>query len=122
MQVSKGIEDFLGYLHSTEQEYHIAEANETEANGVTQDILHDIELREHTYHEYAALSKDLRITRQNRRKAKDTIAASAPVIDWINKHRQTIKELEQLLGEVRKAERYAEGRIYTPRTSRDTIS
>lgn len=118
MQISKGLDDFLEYLRNVEQEYHMAEANESEANSITQDILHDIELRDHTYHEYAKLSKDLRVARQDRRKAKDMMSAGAPVLDWISHNRDKIKEMERLLGDVRKAERYADGRIYTPRVAR----
>ena len=64
--ISQGLENFLDYLRATEQQLHIAEQSEQEANDATQDILHRLEL---------------------------------------------------LLGEVRKQERRAKDRIYTPKTS-----
>lgn len=115
---SKSIDDFLSFLRETEQLYHIAEANEQEANDKTQDILHSLELQEHTYNEYAKLSKSLVEIRKNRRAAKDIMAATLPVLEWMDENRQVVKRLEKLLGDVRKAEKISENRIYTPRTKR----
>jgi len=112
---SKNIEEFLTFLRTCEQDYHMAEANEQEANSVTQDLLHSIELEEHTYHDYAKCSKELRDVRKLRRVAKDTISQIAPILDWVEQNRSTIKKLEQILGMVRKMERSTESRIYTPR-------
>lgn len=39
-----------------------------------------------------------------------------PVVEWLDVHRPLVKELEQLLGEVRRQERRACDRIYTPKT------
>lgn len=106
------------FLRECEQHYRMAEADDQEANGETQDILHSLELQEHGHHEYAALSKRLRDVRRKRRTAKDTMAFCAPVLGWAEANRNVVKGLERLLGDVRKAERSAEGRIYTPRTKR----
>lgn len=112
---SQGIENFLAFLRETEQRYHMAESDEQEANDETQDILHSLELQDHDYHEFARLSKELRGVRQKRRSAKDTMSETAPVLDWIENNRQTVKSIERLLGDVRKAEKKTENRIYTPR-------
>ncbi len=58
-QTSNGIEVFLTYLRETEQQYHMAEADEQEANDATQDLLHFIELEDHDHEEYARLSEEL---------------------------------------------------------------
>ena len=115
---SRGIEAFLFYLRETEQRYSLAEADEQEANAETQDILHNIELQEHNYHEFARLSKALKECRQKRRLAKDTKAETVPVLDWIENNRAVIKALERILGDVRKAEKNADNRIYTPRSTK----
>lgn len=115
---SKNIEDFLTFLRSCEQSYHMAEADEQEANSITQDLLHSIELEEHTYHEHAKCSKELKEVRKLRRAAKDTMSQTAPILDWIEQNRSVVKGLEQLLGAVRKAERSTESRIYTPRVKK----
>lgn len=116
---SVGIETFLAYIHDAEAQYRMAEADEIEANSLTQDILHRIELQEHTHHEYAALSKELKGVRCERRRAKDTLNTTIPIVEWIDANRAVIKGLERLLGEVRKVERSTEGRIYTPRTKKE---
>lgn len=114
-EFSGPIDAFLPYLRGCEQRYHMEEANEQEANALTNDIHHDLELVEHPDNEVLALALDLTEARRNRRKAKDVIAMTAPVLAFLDENRAFVKRLEQLLGEVRKAERRAEGRIYTPR-------
>lgn len=113
---SEKIESFLGFLREAQQDYNISISQENDANDETQDILHKIELGENTYHEYARLSRALRIVRYERRKAKDTKCQLQPVVDWISQNSKAIKGLEQLLGAVRKAERGTENRYYTPKT------
>lgn len=113
---SKGLDNFLTYLREIEQLCRISEANEQEANDKTRDILHSLELENHDYHEYARLAKELKETRQQRRAAKDLLSATTPVIGWLESNRPVVKSLERLLGEVRKAEKNTENRIYTPRT------
>ncbi len=112
---SQGIENFLAFLRETEERYRMSEVDEQEANNETQDILHSLELLEHDYHDFARLSKELKGVRQKRRSAKDTMSETAPVLDWIENNRQTVKSIERLLGDVRKAEKKTENRIYTPR-------
>lgn len=114
-RTSRKIESFLAFLRESEQQYHMAEADEQEANDATQDLLHSIELEEHDHDGFAQLSEDLKLIRQQRRKAKDTMSETAPVLDWIDANRSVIKGLERLLGDVRKAEKNTEGRIYTPK-------
>ena len=43
---SNQIEAFLTFLRDCEQRYHMAEADEQEANAITNDILHALELSE----------------------------------------------------------------------------
>lgn len=114
-EVSKQINAFLLFLTDCSQQYHMAEAEEQEANDQTQDILHSLELQDHDYHSFARLSKELKGIRQSRRRAKDIMGTTAPVLDWMEKNRACIKSLEQLLGIVRKAEKRTENRIYTPK-------
>lgn len=120
-EFSTPIEAFLAYLRDCEQRYHMEEANEQEANeqeanALTNDIHHDLELVEHPDSEVLALAMELTEARRNRRKAKDVMSMTAPVLAFLDENRAFVKRLEQLLGEVRKAERRAEGRIYTPRS------
>lgn len=114
--ISQGIEAFLNYLRDTEQQLKMAEQTEQEANDATQDILHWFELYDFRGIEAVKMAHKLREIRHQRREAKDTARLTEPVVDWMQRHRAEIKELERLLGEVRKRERRTEGRIYTPKT------
>lgn len=116
MKYSEQIAGFLRFLREAQQEYSIATAEEQEANNATQDILHRIELNENKYHEYARLSIALRDIRRQRRAAKDKQLKLQPVIDLLEQEQKLVKTLERLLGDVRKAEKSAEGRAYCPRT------
>lgn len=114
--VSHGIKIFLNYLRETEQQFCMAEQTEREANDATQDILHWFELYNFRGIEAVKMAHKLREIRHQRREAKDVAWLTSPVVDWIQRHRAEIKELERLLGEVRKRERRTENRIYTPKT------
>lgn len=115
---SEKIDVFLSFLRDCEQRYRMAEAEEQEAASATQDILHSLELEEHSEEEYTELAEELREVRRQRRRAKDTMSETGPILIWLDQNRAVIKGIERLLGDVRKAERAAEGRIYTPRTKR----
>jgi len=115
---SEQIDAFLTFLRDCEQRFHMAEAEEQESNAVTNDIHHSLELEEHGDGEILQLAKDLTRARRQRRKAKDEMDALSPVLLWVEENRSVVKGLERLLGDVRKAERRAENRIYTPRTER----
>ena len=118
---SKGIENFLKFLRETEEKFNIAQEEEIELNNQTQDILHFLELEKHPYHEYAKLAKKLKTVREERRKAKDYIQETGLIITCLENNRQTIKNLEQLLGTVRKAEKSTANRIYIPKSSIDVL-
>lgn len=119
MENSKRIEEFLAFLREAEQEYRIAEADEQEANAETQDLLHSLELEEHTYNEYAKLSKEMKEIRKKRRYAKNKMAECLPILEWVEQNRVVMKSIERLLGDVRKAEKYTSGpKVYTPRVKK----
>lgn len=88
---SEQISAFLTFLRETEQENRIAVMAEREANQETQDIEHALELDELSYHDYARLAKQLRDVRRTRRKAKDTILTTQPILDWAETNKAEIK-------------------------------
>jgi hypothetical protein len=116
LKTSKQIEGFLDFLREAKTDYNIAVSSEKEANDATQDLLHSLELYENTYHEYARAAKKLAQVRQERREAKDRREQIQPVMDWLEENGKVVFGLEKLLGDVRKAEKAAEGRFYTQRT------
>lgn len=113
---STGIETFLNYIREVEQRNRMASEVEKEANDATQDILHAVEFETYDKKKPAKLVKSLHSVRQKRREAKETIEITQPIVQWVNENRATIKGLERLLGDVRKAERRTQNRSYAPRT------
>lgn len=118
MRESENIAAFLDFLRDAQSRYNIARDELNQANNETQDILHQLELHENSYHKIAALGKKLRAVRRRRRTAKDTVEIYEPIIVWANRqdNRELLKRLEQLLGEVRKIEKSKENRMYVPKT------
>ena len=113
--ISQGVDDFLKYVRDTTQSYHMAVADEQQANNETQDILHAIELNTSNW-KPAQLLRKLRRVREKRRAAKDTIAAAKPLMEWCEESEKAIKRLERLLGDIRKQESKIRNRVYVPRT------
>lgn len=115
-QYSAQIENFLRFLTNCDEEYNIAVQSESNADAATQDILHHIELEENTQQEYIFEGLQLSHIRKERRKAKDTQRLTKPIREWTAANKRVIRDLEKLLGEVRRQERYIESRSYTPKT------
>ena len=103
-------------MKNAREVYNISKLKENDTDNETQDILHKLELDDNSYHETAGLAKLLRTVRQERRKAKDNVLITAPIIEWVEENERVIKSLERLLGAVRKAEKSTEGRYYNPKT------
>ena len=114
-EVSKDLEKFLNYLRQAENDYKHYQKEETDCNNIIQDILHNLELQENSYHEMARLAKEIRRVRLIRREAKDFVLVSAPLMAWVEKNRPLIKEMERLLGDIRNAENSLKNRIYFPK-------
>ena len=58
----------------------------------------------------------LKEARQDRRAAKDAISELDPICGWARENARVLKSLEQLLGNVRKAEKATQNRYYSDRT------
>lgn len=114
---SKGLENFLNYLRQAEESSKAAQNVEREAESATQDILHKLELEKVSYHTGAKLARVLEEVRKERRQAKREVERLAPLINWMEANRATIKALERTLGEMRKTEKYMCNRTYTPKTN-----
>lgn len=89
---------------------------ESNADAATQDILHHIELEENSQLDYIYEGLQLHRVRRERRHAKDTQRLTKPIREWMAANKRVIRDLEKLLGEVRRQERYIENRSYTPKT------
>jgi hypothetical protein len=80
----------------------------------TQDILHDIELNEHTDEELLALTQELAVVRRERRIDKDAFEIAEKIKLCMARQEipVAVKAFERMLGDVRKVENYHENRVY----------
>ncbi len=117
MEYSKGLEEFLKYLKDCQTAYDISLTTQDETEEMTQDLLHQLELGDNSYHDQAHLARTLSDIRKQRREAKFTIQQLQPLIDWTTNNSITIKGLEQLLGKIRKEELKTTQLHYNNRTS-----
>lgn len=112
---SNDIEAFLNSLQEKKELYRASETDLKYCDDKTQDLLHKLELDALSYHERAAVAKELEAVRKNRRKAKDEIEQLTPVIAFMGNHEKYFNMLKQLLGEIRKIEQRQGARVYTPK-------
>ena len=113
--MSEIIEQFLKDIRKLESEYEIAKLEMNEMETATQDILHFLELRELGYFEreqYASMLGDIR---RKRREAKDKVMVMLPLVEWAKNNKGVFRNLEQILGKMRKAEKRIQNRTYTPK-------
>lgn len=113
--ISKSIEDFLSFLREMKSTNQYAIDSEREADNLTQDLLHTLELDKHNAVEYTQIAIKLRGVRRQRRAAKDLIATTTPIVRWMEDNDRAIHSIERLLGDVRKEEKAQQNRIYIPR-------
>ncbi len=112
IKYSKYIENFLNFIRDSELIYKEAYEKVHEMDKLTQDYLHDIELGGFDYKGRAKIATKLKHARQIRRVNKDITIPLEPLRDWVNTHKSTINELQQLLGQIRKEEKNLVNRKY----------
>lgn len=94
-------------------DYHYALVGECDLKCV--DIVHKLELEDLGYHDRAKLATEHRKVLKDRRCGKDTVALLTPVMKWLESSEKVVKQLDQIIGEVRKIARVQEMRSYKPR-------
>lgn len=83
-------------------------------DNATNDLLHALELLEDD-EELVDYTRQLRDTRKMRREAKDFQEVVSPMVNFMNRNRKVIKEFNEAVEEMRRAEKKQENRSYTPR-------
>ena len=114
---SEYISEFLNFLSSVESSYNFCLAEMKKQEQLTQDYLHSLELDNLNCSERSKVATKLAINRKNRRYYKDRIEELQPIIDYFSdpKNKKVLKDLERVLGAVRKSENYHSNRIYVPK-------
>lgn len=113
---SEYIANFLAFVRDVKAETVTAENHVSELDGATTDWKHQIELG--SYADRAKAATQLSHVLKERRKYKNVVDINKQLVEYLNSPEFTVcyRKLEQLLGQVRKQERYVESRNYTPRT------
>lgn len=115
MKNSEIISNFLALCREASSRCAFAQELLNETNAKTQDILHYLELENPKYKERAKLATELAAVRKQRREYKDEVEEYVGIAEFAEKNKSFIHSLEQLLGEVRKVEKYHAERHYTPK-------
>ena len=119
MKTSEELKRFLDFVKECGTKYEIAhEAMRTEEKR-EQDFIHSIEFENHVENRSKTCTK-LRACLMERRRNKDVVEELEPIIEFMsNPHnKRVIDQLSQVLGKVRKAEKYHENRSYHPRVEK----
>lgn len=128
--LSDRIVDFLALLDQVKADNAFAQDELTRLDQLIQDHLHRLELIDLSYHEQAKVARALKECRIARRAVKDTITVTEPILEFVESERgqMAVNHLQQVLGKVRRAEKNAQLRHYSPRvmsfeeyTSGDTL-
>lgn len=114
-EYTKDIEAFLKTLKSAEENNRMSKEQLVYEDKLLQDILHKLELEDLNYSERAKLATQLKNSRKNRRKAKDTIEFTDAILEWLENNKKPVEQLKQVLGKLRKIKEVQGARQYTPR-------
>lgn len=120
MNYSMIIEKFLAFIKDCKvrNKFYLEQAEEL--NKRQEDLLHDIEFAD-SDNIINELAKELHEIRLSRRAAKDEVELTEPVAAFLEKHKAIINALEQLLGTVRRIEKYHETRTYRYRAEKKEV-
>ena len=111
---SEIISDFLNLMKDCDREYTAATSLLKDSDDASQDLLHQIELKD-TYTERCKTATKLATVRRDRRYYKDMKQEAELLYDYKHEYSKAINELQQVLGRMRKVEEYHAERNYIPR-------
>lgn len=116
MRNSEKIKTFLDFVDECRSLNEIARNGISEEEKLQQDLLHAIEF-ESNGKKRSVIDTKLHKCRLSRRKYKDIFEETDDIVQSFKdpSHKKTLEQLRQLLGKVRKMERYHENRTYIPR-------
>lgn len=116
MIYSEQIKAFLDFVEECNSLHGQAYENMKKEEARTQDFLHAIEF-ETNGKERNKLCTKLHKSRNERRRNKDIVELTEEIVKFFAEpqHKKTLEQLRQLLGKVRKVEKYHKERFYIPK-------
>lgn len=121
-KVSEQIKSFLDFIDECRELNSMAYSGVGEEDKRHQDLTHAIEFEDDP-EKIARIGMRIHQNRVERRAYKDIYEVTLPVVEFVQdpKNKKTMDAVRQLLGEVRKKERYHENRVYIPRIKESRV-
>ena len=116
---TRDVEQIMRTINEAYEQYKMADAELEYCDKKTQDILHELELVNHKYHETAKLSLELTDIRRRRRVAKDTLELLYPIVHWRDQQQGALGKLSNVIGEMRKIDEKHRNAVYYYRADGD---
>ena len=113
---SEDIVQIRKILDDAERQHKDAIAELSYCDKKQEDILHEMELVDHKYHDVAKLGVELTDIRRRRRAAKNAIDLLDPIIKWRQEQAGPLTKLQTVLGTMRKLEERQNNLIYHKKT------
>ncbi|MBS6195465.1 MAG: hypothetical protein KH828_07790 [Clostridiales bacterium] len=114
--VSEQIKSFLDFVDESRKTYSMSLDSMHLEEKKLQDFLHAIEF-EPSAKERSKICTKLHTSRKERRRYKDIVEEREEIVKFFQdpQHKKTLDQMTQLLGRVRKVEKYHRDRTYYPR-------
>lgn len=120
LKASENIKSFLDFVDECHELNSMAAKSISTEEKRQQDLLHEIEFQDNSKKRGPICTK-LHQSRKERRRYKDIFEETDEIVKFFREpqHKRTLEQLRQLLGKVRKVEKYHENRYYIPRLKED---
>lgn len=114
---SEQITNFLNFITAAQSHYKFCKEEQEKQEALTQDFLHSLELDELNCGERSKIATKLKTNRKDRRYYKDRVEELEPIVIFFAdpQNKKVLDKLQQVLGQVKKQERYHEYRTYIPK-------
>ncbi len=114
---SEYLAEFLDFIDDARSHYKFCEEEMHNQEALTQDYLHKLEIDDLNCAERSKIATKLAVNRKERRYYKDRVGELGPIVEFFadQQHKKTLDCLKQVLGAVRKEERWRQYRTYTPK-------
>lgn len=116
MNTSEKLKEFLDFVDECQEMNNLARNSISTEEKRTQDLLHMIEF-EKSSKKRAPIDTKLHRCRCERRRYKDIFEETDDVVQFFKdpQHKKTLDQMRNLLGKIRKVEKYHANRVYIPR-------
>lgn len=112
------IENFMKAVRQCQMDYEYYFENVGKKDKEKCDLEHEIELA-NKYKDRVKVVPKLHKILKERRISKDIVENTEPIVNFIKENHKVFKQMEQLLGQVRKVEKSHRGRTYRARIRED---